>query len=219
MKSKDVNTFYGDLNREEKIELLDSYMESVKYTEKFILGTTKWLSLLVFLYYLLTNKILEEFEISGAKFSKFEFVEKYFPFAVSCLILFYVIAAIHKAECNRNYTILFKHLYLKNINNKNYIEYHTILLLPFGFFKDLQKSQRSCLSQFLSLASFIPIMMLQLLPYFFMYESLKKIYQFYWEEPYIKLVFFSSIWFVFLSIIKFIYYIVNGVIEEISKKC
>jgi len=217
MNANDSIKFLESLQYEEKLKLLDSYVDSIKYTEKYILIITKWLAILVFLYYLLSNKLLEGFEIVGVKFNNYEFVEKYFPFAVSCLILFYIVAGLHKAKCINNYENLFQNIYLDDQNLWKSINYHANLLLPFGVFREIQSTKNDgCFYQFLSWISLFPILIIQLLPYIFMYDSLKNIYQTYWNDPYIKLVFFATIWFVLLGIIKFCLYIIKSVNEDLE---
>jgi hypothetical protein len=217
MKKKEKEIFLDSLDREERSKLLDGYMESIRYTEKIVQETTKWLAILVFLYYLLTNKFLEGFEVFGARLSRFEFVEKYFPFGVSCLIFLYTIAAIHKAKCISNYEILFSKIYVKEKRFLEHVPYLTRIVLPFGFYRELESNEKTgCLTQFLNFMYISPVLILQLLPYFFIYYSLKELYFQYWEEPYIKLIFFSSIWFVLAAWIKFVVYLVKGVNEAIK---
>lgn len=216
MKKKEVELFLESLNTEERLKLLDGYMESIRYTEKIVHETTKWLAILVFLYYLLTNEFLEGFEIFGAKLSRFEFVEKYFPFGVSCLIFLYTITVIHKAKCVKNYETLFSKLYIKEHIFLKFVPYLTRIVLPFGFYRELENNENSgCLTQFVNFLYISPIIIIQLLPYIFIYDSLKELYYEYWNEPYIKLIFFSSIWFVLAGWIKFIEFIVKGVNEEL----
>lgn len=217
MNREEKELFLDSLNKDEQFRLLDGYVESIRYTEKIVQETTKWLAILVFLYHLLTNKFLEGFEVFGARLSRFEFVEKYFPFGVSCLIFLYTIAAIHKAKCINNYEILFAKIYVKEKKFLDYVPYLTRIVLPFGFYRELENNEKTgCLTQFLNFMYISPVLILQLLPYFFMYYSLRELYFQYWEEPYIKLIFFSSIWFVLAAWIKFIVFIVKGVSEAIE---
>ncbi|REG82023.1 hypothetical protein [Algoriphagus antarcticus] len=219
MKKTEIEFFLDSIDTEEKLRLIDSFMESIKYTEKIVQETTKWLAILVFLYYLLTNRFLEGFEIFGAKLSRFEFVEKYFPFGVSCLIFLYTIATIHKAKCIKNYEILFSKIYIKEKDFLKYVPYLTRIVLPFGFYRELENNENSgCLKQFINFMYFSPLLIIQLLPYFFMYDSLKELYFQYWAEPYIKLIFFSSLTFILAAWIKFIEFIVKGVNETLEIK-
>lgn len=216
MNSLKTESYIGNIPKDRLPLVYEALLDAIKRCESYILVISKWLILVVFLYFLFSAGVINEIEISGAKVNLEMYFEVLVPVIASLLILFYIVTAIHKAECVKSYNIVFLEIFGNDCSNTSEFESLSIQTLPISILNRLlnQNNMKTPKGCFYNILIIFPLSLIQLLPYVFIVYSLSIIIKHHWELGLAKSSFYFSCFFIVLGFILFFNTIYKGVKEE-----
>lgn len=197
-----LNTYnyINGLDETQRPQLLESLKESLNQTESYLISITKWIVILVFVFFLFKSGQMQEFEVSGLKLNLVTYFDRFYPPALAGLILAYSIISIHKAQVGVAFSLVFNSIYGVAEDSSNEQIYK--LLTPVGLLNKMVtisdgKKVSGC---FLNIIASLPLTLIQLIPIIIVCFGLNKIWVNHFGDLIGKTVFFLTSYFLLFGI-------------------
>lgn len=208
MRLKLISDFIANNSTEKQKEYNELLLEKLKETSTLNNKVSIYMIAVVVLYLFFKESTIKDVDLSIIKIEKFEVFAQLTPPIFILIFLYYLLLNAHRAEMVQFSRILTYELYPNSIESKSsivYTEPNTFarLIQPFSFWSETSKwdidGKATLGDAFLRL----PVILILLLPFVFIFYSLNLLYAQYWNLTLSKYVFIFSIWLTAYAIYNF----------------
>lgn len=216
MHPKSVSEFIENIDESKLQDLYDKTYNKVQNLENRTKTLITYTIIIILLYFISSNVIIESFQIGPVSISDISVMTKLFPIIFSYLIYELVANSAHKSEVNSTLSFIFFKINKTHIDDKKTDRNLSRIFLPYATWNEALRinifGKIGCF--FISIIILLPIFSLIILPIYFEYILLKDLFLNYFNDAFGKISFFLSLWLSFISLWYFVFLMINNFKEN-----
>lgn len=208
MRIQLIEDFIENNPPEKQKEYNDYLLTKLKDTSDLNNKVSLYMIALVVLYFFFKSSTIKDVDLSFMKIEKFDIIAQLTPPVFALLLLYYMIINAHRAEMIQFSRILTYGLYkntIESIYTVVYAEANTFarLIQPFSFWLEMSKWDVNGKASFGDALLRLPVILVLLLPFIFLFYSLKVLCTQYWDLTLSKYALIFSLWILTYTIYSF----------------